>query len=223
MVVMVMADDHDVDLGQIVKGNAGFRNALWPHTKGACAFAKDRIGQDVDAARLHKHGRMADPRREHARRVDLVHAPLPVFGNARIGYGTWRRFGRAIALRHSDTVGPFGATVGPKQIADDETSASTAARWCKRILDIGIEKALAVKMCARRPFIINPVKERRHDHDQAAQSYGQEQHPDHDPAHDPHHISIHPDRERLRRQIAKFSANVRGDADAHRNRCGARL
>jgi hypothetical protein len=78
VVVVVVRDHHDVDRRQILQGDA--RRLFAPraeeaHRRGA--VAEDRIGQDVEAARLHQHGRMADPGDRRQRRHRRLHTGPP--------------------------------------------------------------------------------------------------------------------------------------------------
>jgi len=86
---MIVRDRHDVDVRQILE-----RDARLLRTLGSCelhgrgARRENRIGQHVEAARLHQHGRMTDPRhgRRHAGpRQRIVPDEIEIGGNLRRG------------------------------------------------------------------------------------------------------------------------------------------
>jgi hypothetical protein len=91
MIIMAMADQHHVDLGQVIKADAGLRHACWPDAKRPRAPAPDGVGQNVEALCLNEDGGMPYPRRDHLVSLNM-------------GCG----FGR----RHRDLIRPFGALVG---------------------------------------------------------------------------------------------------------------
>src|SRR3546814_7106554 len=62
MVVMIVAEEHDVDLRQIIEPYARRPHPFRPREgEGRGAFRPDRVGQYVEALGLHEHRRMAHP------------------------------------------------------------------------------------------------------------------------------------------------------------------
>ena len=150
MVVMIVADDDEVDARQILEADAGGAhpaNADEGERRGI--VRPDRVGQDVDAVDLHQHGRVADPGDPHLRTGD---------GGRRHGRGNRRAFRPMPALAAQPAV-------------EEATRIEPG-----RLAHAGIEEAVAVKMVADRPGIIDPVEEGRHQSRREAEGDQHEQH-----------------------------------------------
>ena len=85
MVVVVMADQYEIDLRQIAYRNARWSNAFRTG-KGdrAGALRPNRVREDIQAANLYQHGRMVD--------VGCVNALLNTIGDGRcwgVGKSLW--------------------------------------------------------------------------------------------------------------------------------------
>ena len=140
---MVVADQHEIDLRQIVEPDAGCRDALWTEAERAGSLRIDGVGEDVEAVRLDEDAGVADPRHDHAIAVDQ-----------RCGAGRCDRH----ALR------PFGTPVVAGQVTPEEAGAAAARGHAHRVLiAIGIEEALPVVMVAFVAFVIDAVEEARDD------------------------------------------------------------
>ena len=61
MVVMVVADEGDVDAGQVVPADAGLAEAFWANPgERTGSFGPDGVGEDVEAGVLEQHGGVVD-------------------------------------------------------------------------------------------------------------------------------------------------------------------
>ncbi len=155
MVIMIVADDDQVDLGQIIKPDARLCDPLRPQRrKGAGIVGPDRVGQDVEPGRLHQHRRMADPGRHHA--------PGRSEG--------WRSAGL-----HCNRRGPFGALILPGQPAKEKSPAVRARGAGELDLAVGVEEVPAIIMSADGSIIIDAVEKGRDDRDRKAQRDDDEQ------------------------------------------------
>jgi hypothetical protein len=89
MIVVIVRDQHDIDVRQILERNA---RRLHPLGSGALqrrgAQGKDRIREHVEPAGLHQHGRVTDPGggRVHVRARQGIAAD-----EVKIGIHSWRR------------------------------------------------------------------------------------------------------------------------------------
>ena len=64
MIVVIMAEDHDIDAGQIVEGDAGHMHAPGTGpTHGTHALAVNRIGEHGAGCGLKQERRVVDPLR----------------------------------------------------------------------------------------------------------------------------------------------------------------
>ena len=71
MVVMIVADEDEVDRRQILEAHAGRAHAIGAERrKGRGDVAPDRVGEDVEALGLNEDGGMADPGDPHLRALD---------------------------------------------------------------------------------------------------------------------------------------------------------
>ena len=61
MVVVVMANQYEIDFWQVAYRNAGRSDAFRTRKRdGACSLRPDRIGQNIQAIHLNKDGRVID-------------------------------------------------------------------------------------------------------------------------------------------------------------------
>ena len=61
MIIVIMADQNDVDFGEFLKGNGRFVHSFGPYKgDGAAAFGVDGIGENVVIARLNQEGGVVD-------------------------------------------------------------------------------------------------------------------------------------------------------------------
>src|SRR3546814_105507 len=198
MVGMIVAEEHEVDRRQVVEGHARRPHPLRPDEgEGRYPFRPDRVGKDVEAARLHQHRRMADP--------GDAHRP------ARHPAGRHRRC-------HRDPLRPFGSRAHPA--AEKEVEPPPLMRLHRRRRAAEVEEALTVIMAARRPVIIDPVEEGRHQGRREADRDAEEQQHDAKAPHpDTHRLSLaarvpvgsHTEPLPLRSALA----GERNDEDAH--------
>ena len=57
MVIVVMADQYEIDFWKVANVNSGWSNAFWTSKgDGACPFSPDRIGQNVHPIHLDEDG-----------------------------------------------------------------------------------------------------------------------------------------------------------------------
>ena len=58
---MVMANQYEIDFGQVAYRDPGWSDAFRPRKRdGACSLRPDRIGQNVQSIHLNKDGRVID-------------------------------------------------------------------------------------------------------------------------------------------------------------------
>ncbi len=138
MVIVVVAEQHDVDLRQVVQPHARRGHTLRTEAERSGGVAPYRVGQDVEILRLHQHARVTDPRRRHC-----------IAGHARRGPG--RRD------RHRSR--PWRPPVAPGRLSPEEAGPTTAGRSQRGIIAVRIEKTRTVEMVAHRPLVIDPVEE----------------------------------------------------------------
>ena len=143
MVIVIVADQNEVDARQIVKCDAGGGDTLRPEPQRAGAIGIDRVGQNVEAVGLDEDTGMADPGDDHAITLDA---------------------GGGLRRRHRHLRRPVRATVATGELAPEEAGATAARRHPHRVpVVVGIEEALAVVMIALAAAIIDPVQEAGHD------------------------------------------------------------
>ena len=171
MVVMIVADEDEVDLGQILEADARRPHPLWADEgEGRSTLRPDRIGENVEPASLDEHGRVADPGDSHQIGIDAVNAAAPILDDRALEPRTEGGLGGRIAGLDRHLARPLGASAREK--ARQEASWAAAIRRKPRI-----EEALAVEMVAARAFIIDAVEEWRHERrreaerDQGEQDY----------------------------------------------------
>src|SRR5688500_19849294 len=71
MVVMIVADEDEVDPGQVLAADPRCPHPLWADEgERRGALGPDRVGEDVDALRLNEDRGVADPGDEHLLAVD---------------------------------------------------------------------------------------------------------------------------------------------------------
>lgn len=155
MVVMVMADQDEVDLRQVFEADAGRGDAARAEAERAGAVAPHRIGEDVHAVGLDQHAGMADPGDSHRRAFDA-------------GGGS----GRA----HRDMLGPGGLVGVAEDPLRDEAGAAGAGDEAI-VVAVGIEEMRAVEMRRDGAAIIDAVEEvRQHGEREAGRDGRPEQH-----------------------------------------------
>ncbi len=145
---MIVADEDDIDLRQILEPHARRTHPLRAgEGEGRGAVRPDRVGEDVDALRLHQHGGMADP----------GDPQLLAFDAAR---------------RHSL---PNRDALRPSRPLGTEHPVDVALRIGAILREARVEEALSVIMAARGATMIDPVEEWRHQCRREAERHCQEQ------------------------------------------------
>src|ERR1700674_4203745 len=77
MVIVIVAEQDDIDLRQVLESHAGFARSLGTDpTEWACSLRPNRISQDVDAARLNQKSRMIDESNRNLIRVERLVQPM---------------------------------------------------------------------------------------------------------------------------------------------------
>ncbi|MCY1171469.1 hypothetical protein D9M73_115810 [compost metagenome] len=149
MVVMVMADQHDVDPGQRIERDPRRCDARGADAERPGGAAPHRIGQDVEPLRLHQDGGMADPGRHHPFALDPRGRRYRVDG---------------------DMIGPGGPPIAIGEIAPQEIPAPAVGRGDVVLGPIRIEEALAGIVRRGQARIIARIQKARDDRDRKAQA-----------------------------------------------------